>query len=216
MDASGSTPRSVRMTRPTWVWGGICLAGSAVPGLLWQTTMVLGASAAATYLGELLWCAAFVLFAVRRDSVVGRRVSGMVALFALAIWPVLATVVVPALPVFSAAGGDLFGAILTSAALGLVPVALALIAVVQVWRADVVPRGFRWVPTVALVLCTVPGIIPYLPLLTVQTSNGLAAIAGLGTVCRTVGVVGLGVIAIIAGTQPRPVASVAVYPPPTD
>lgn len=211
MDAPAAAPRAVRMVRPTWVWGGICLAASVVPALLWQATVMPGVSRVVGYVGELLWCAAFVLFAVGRDSVVARRALGTVTLLALAIWPALVPIVVPALPVFSAGTGDPLGAYLTGVVVGLIPVVLALIAVVQVWRSRVVPRAFRWAPAAALVLCVVPGVIASMPFLVPATQNGLSAVVSLMAVSRTVALIGLGVVAIVAGLQPRTVAPVRVF-----
>jgi len=198
------------MVRPTWVWGGICLVASVVPGLLWQATTVIGVSRALGYLGEVLWCAAFVLFALGRDSVVARRWLGVVALCALGVWPLVAGVAVPALPVFSDGTGDLAGAILTAVTIGLIPVVFALVAVVQVWRAAAIPRAFRWVPTIALVLCVVPASLQYMPFVLTSPAS-IAVMASMLPLFRVVAIVGLGVVAIVAGLQPRTAAPVAVY-----
>jgi len=97
--------------------------------------------------------------------------------------------------------------------LQLVPVVLAVIAVVLVWRAAVIPRAYRFTPLIALVLCVVPPLGQYAAggiLLSMDTS-ALLAYSALMIVSRAVALIGLGVVAIVAGLQPRAVAPVRVY-----
>ncbi|UUT35699.1 hypothetical protein [Microbacterium elymi] len=47
----------------------------------------IGASGVLDVAGAALWCAAFVLFAIGRDSVVARRMLGMIMLIGLGVWP---------------------------------------------------------------------------------------------------------------------------------
>ncbi|UUT35698.1 hypothetical protein [Microbacterium elymi] len=98
----------------------------------------------------------------------------------------------------------------------LVPVVLAVVAVVQVWRAGVVPRAFGWIPAIALALCVVPALVQYAVFATpaFATGDAILAYGSVLILCRTVALVGLGVVAIVAGLQARAAASgVPVYPP---
>jgi len=68
-------------------------------------------------------------------------------------------------------------------------------------------------PLIALVLCVVPPLGQYAAggiLLSMDTS-ALFAYGALMLVCRTVALIGLGVVAIVAGLQPRATAPVSVY-----
>ena len=215
MDATSPTPHIARMVRPTWVWGGICLAASAVPGLLWQAIAPLGVTAVVAFVADALWCAALVLFAIGRDSIVARRIGGTIVLCALAVWPLLVRVVAPMIPLLNAPvdrdNEDAKAIVWIS--LQLVPVVLAVIAVVLVWRAAAIPRIYRFMPLIALVLCVVPPLGQYAAggiLLSMDTS-ALFAYGALMLVCRTVALIGLGVVAIVAGLQPRATAPVPVY-----
>jgi len=211
MDASTAPAPSPRIVRPAWFWGGVCLAATVLPGLLSQAMLGVALSRALGYVGEVLWCAAFVLFALGRDSTVARRGLGIVALCALGAWPLVAGAAVPALPIFSNNDPrDFAGAVLTSVTIGLIPAILALVAVVQVWRADALPRAFRWAPTAALVLCVIPDAVQYMPFVFVSPTVASAVLSVL-VLCRVVALVGLGVVAIVAGMQPRTVAPVSVY-----
>ena len=213
--ASFDASHIVRMVRPTWAWGGICLAASAVPELLWQAIAPLGVATVVAFVADALWCAALVLFAVGRDSVIGRRIGGTIVLCALAVWPLLVRIVAPMIPLLNAPvdrdNEDAKAIVWIS--LQLVPVVLAVIAVVLVWRAAAIPRTYRFMPLIALVLCVVPPLGQYAAggiLLSMDTS-ALFAYGALMLVCRTVALIGLGVVAIVAGLQPRATAPVSVY-----
>jgi len=133
----------LRARQLTWVIGGALLTAAAVVGSLAPSPLWYVVSA---WLGAVLYAASLVLFALglqRSGSVTDRRPTGTTALVILGLWSV-------ALPVIQSAS---IGASLEQS-MWVVEVlarfAIALVAVVQVGRAGVVPGRWRWAPAFAL------------------------------------------------------------------
>ncbi|QAY60667.1 hypothetical protein ET475_12180 [Microbacterium protaetiae] len=98
----------------------------------------------------------------------------------------------------------------------LIPVAAALIAAVDVFRGERVPRGFRAMPLVAVGLCVVPPVIFQVLLVPGAFSSGVAlgllpTLSELATLCRLVALVGLGVMAIVVAQRSPGGVAVPVY-----
>lgn len=219
MDAASPPTRSLRLVRPTWLWGGIAVIASALPGMAWSAIASSGTGPALDLAAAALWCAGFVLFAVGRDSVVALRVPAMIVLFAVALWPLIVRSVVPAIPLLQATpdGANEGAVMIASVVVQLIPVVLAAVAVVQVWWAGVVPHAYRWVPAIAWALCVVPPLAQYAVVVSpgFAATDGLIALFSVIAILHAIGVVGLGVVAIVAALQPQQAAAstTAVYPP---
>ncbi|KRA22119.1 hypothetical protein ASD65_16500 [Microbacterium sp. Root61] len=213
----GST--KTRSPRTAWLVGGSLLIATAL--LESALSMLFGAGGWTLGVGiaaDLLFAAAMVVFAfglVGGGSVVGRRPLGVTALLVLGLWPLVMRVMWVLIPPIASVSEPLI--ILSNVSL-FVQLAAAIIAVVQIARAGVVPGVARWLPLIALALVVVPEVIVY------GFSYAAAAIGGsqlltvafsFAALARFVSVAGLGVSAIILAL--RPVAheerTVQVYPP---
>ncbi|AZS42981.1 hypothetical protein E1I21_09305 [Microbacterium oleivorans] len=203
----------MRGRRLTWTVGGVGLIGSGVAGILLSATLGSSLTDTLALLVDVLWAAAVLVFAIGssvRDSVVARRPLGLITLALVAVSPLALWIVglfqdptdpTPLIP----------WEVTT-----FVPLALSLVAVVQIGRADVVPRRWRWAPAVALGV-SVASVALGQALMTDQASAaqlvGLASALGmLGFLTRTVG---LGILALVAVASERP-ASVPVFSSPND
>ena len=164
---------------------------------------------------------AWLMFAFGTDRVVART-SGTVALVVLAVWPVL-SMIGWAIRVSSGAVDDAAVAPWWTSvriADALVPVAAAIVVAVDVLHSRRVPDGLRRAPLVATALCVVPAVVLQLALAAQGTSTRvdvplIAALSALTSLCRLVALIGIGVVAIVAGSQSRRVPeSIRVFPPP--
>jgi hypothetical protein len=141
--------------RRTWYLGGGLMLASAVLGS--GLRAVAPQTPWSGYLGVTLFAAALLAYAWGSGSVVARRPLGATALTVLAAGTAAATV----LPFLFAAAGPPTGlgesirsgyaaTFLASILLRAVLLAAAVVAVVQIGRAAVVPRPWNWAPTWAL------------------------------------------------------------------
>ncbi len=205
---------------PAWAWGGGLLIGSALLQLIMMTGFdtIGGARQVGYWLGSALFAAALVLFALGLrggGSVVAGRMPGIIALLVLAAWPLLNAVGALLAPASADTGAELeaYGVWATVAAV--VWLAAALLSVVAIGRAGVVPSRWRWAPAwglaivvganaltqVVAVALGAGGVQVVLPLLQLQSMLTILV------------PVLLGILAIVLGLTPRPVGTVRVYPP---
>jgi hypothetical protein len=161
MDGTGG---SVRVSPGrAWIIGGALFLGSVVIGVGTQPLVAL--IAGGTIVATLLFSAALVLFAIGiggRGSVTARKPLGTIALCALAIWTPVVAIVQQLMAVALITSGTLLA---YSWATSLVQFVLALIAVVEIGRAGVVPRPWAWVPAAVLAVVTVLWLLEQFPLL---------------------------------------------------
>ena len=218
MTSPSSDQRPARGIRPTWIWGGALLIAGQLPAVMGP----VGGGPVVPWLGMLVFAAAMVLFAVGRDSVVARRPLGVTALFVVGLLPVATSLLWQVLPfeaIFASGTIDdaaISGSATVSTVLQLVGLAAALVACVQVARAGVVPHAVRWVPLIALAVVAVGQAVATALIQTAGSDVSPIELAGgLSTVAPLAGALGLGITAIVAGVQPRPVAAppAQIYPP---
>ena len=198
--------RALSDARHAWLIGGALLIGSVV------VSAPLSPYFGGGILRAALFAAALVVFAfgIRGSgSVTARRPLGTAALVVLAAWVLLRSVAW-GLPWVNAVATD----VLTDVSYvdSVVQLAAALVAVVQIGRASVVPRPWKWVPAWALGAVVVPSLLGLL-LLAVgalqepQASSQSQAltltmfVSALDGLARTVGPVFLGVLAIVLGDR---------------
>lgn len=205
------TDAEVRRTEPSWIWGGGLLAASAV------VPWALGPGGAGTLtrtLAGLLFLAAMAVFAFGlrgAGSVVARRGAGMVALLVLGITPLLFSLVAPTQV-------DLSDMALLQT-LGYVELAVtaaaALVAVVEIARARVVPGPWRWAPAIGLAVVVGVQVIGQIVGVAVGPQGlehwGVALALG-GFVSAVVVPLVLGGAAMALGGRGLPAASPRIYP----
>ena len=194
--------------RRTWILGGLLLITA---GLAWAAVElrlaplgVLGLAAAA---------AAFVVFALGigpGGSVTGRRPVGTIALAALGVLTVGDPFI--RMLIVGVGGGEGPQAAeqqamthqLVSAVLGVISLTLAVIAVVAILRAGVVPSPWRWLPLFALIVLLIARGLPYLA----QTSIPLSAVAVVFTIANLLPalmllLMGVAAVMLAAGSRSR-------------
>ncbi|MDF2434728.1 MAG: hypothetical protein JWP44_4359 [Mucilaginibacter sp.] len=201
--------------RRAWVIAGAMLLASVVIDLAAQPSTVVFTGAG--ILGTVLFSASLLVFAFGTrgsDSVTARKPLGTAALAVLALW----TLLLPALQSVFFPVGDPPGPLL---ALGFVDsfvrFAAALIAIIQIARAGVVPRPWNWAPAwplgamVALWLTTQVVVFG-----SAQESQVIAAgiVVNLDSLVRVGSAVFLGVLAIVLANRPTRPQSVPVYSTP--
>lgn len=209
----------VRRPVPAWLWGGGLLAASAALPMLGQSfygTPVL------LWTARLLAAAALVVFAlgVRGEgSVVARRPVGTVALFVLAIVPPLIELLTPALVMPSTTSGlpDNLWLVQVMGYGGIaIAGAAALVAVVEIARARVVPDPWRWAPTWALAAIAGAYVLSQVLIVAagaavLETYATLLAITGAAAALVPLA---LGILAMVLGARGLAAAPAQVYPPP--
>lgn len=207
-----------------WVWGGALLIGSALAQLAMMTVQATGPGlhAFGLWSGMLAFAAATIVFAwgLRgHGSVVARQRMGMVALFVVGLWPIVAAVVMMLLPsATTAAQLEVLG--VWSTVDGVVWLAAALLAVVAIARAGAVPGWWRWAPATGLAVVLGSWVLVQVVAVSVgwagvQVVMPLLQLQAMVTVLVPVA---LGIVAIVLGLTPRgaphPAPPVPVYPPP--
>lgn len=213
-ETAATTGRSSVTT--AWVWGGGLLIVSALIPTALQGVYEPIIARLGFWLSVLAFAAAMLLFAFGWrgvGAVSGTQRYGAVALIVVGLWPVVWAVVgavappeVWLEPAFSTSVryADL-----------LVPLAAAIIAVVAIWRGEVVPRPWNRAPAWALVaLASVSALVQIIAIAT-QSQDQVTLIL-LGQVSGLISFVvpvGLGILAIVLGLRVDPRPPVAVYPP---
>lgn len=203
----------MRGRRLTWTIGGVGLIGAGVAGMLQSATLGSSLTDVLATTVDILWAASVLVFAIgsaSHDSVTARRPLGTIALILLALWS-------PAMRVVGLFQDPTNPTpIVPWEVTILVPLALSLVAVVQIARAGVVPRRWRWMPAIALgvqVASVALGQLLMMDPATAMQTVGLAS--ALGMLGFLAGTLGLGVIALLAVASERP-ASVPVFSSPND
>jgi hypothetical protein len=190
-------------TQRTWFVGGTLFLASAV--------LVLTVSSADMWfpggndIGTIIVAAALLIFAFGyrgSGSVTGRRPLGTAALVLLAVWLLLQPVLT-GLFITGIEQGYLTGSFVGFGyADYLVQFTLALIAVMQIARAGVVPRPWNWAPAAALAAACTSWILLQVIAVEIGVSGGtplrlIIAITTIDSLVRLGGTVFLGVLAIV-------------------
>ncbi|GAA3212496.1 hypothetical protein [Microbacterium terregens] len=204
----------MRAVRLTWAIGGGGLVLCAVIGMM-QYSLPGGGSAIAIT-RDVVFAASVLLFAIglsEEASVVARRPLGVTALVVVALWPLVVHLAQPLLPTIDAAtfeaGLDAYraaeGALTTVFFVNLlVSLAAALIAVVQIARAGIIPRPWQWAPLWALLASVAGGVLPQLLFAfagPVGSQNAVGAAVILGTLGFLSRTLGLGIIALVLASR---------------
>lgn len=203
----------MRGRRLTWTIGGVGLIGAGVAGMLQSATIGTSLTDVLAATVDILWAAAVLVFAIgssSHDSVTARRPLGTVALILLALWS-------PAMRVVGLFQDPTNPTpIVPWEVTILVPLALSLVAVVQIARAGVVPRRWRWMPAIALGVQVATVALSQLLMMDPATAMQTVGLASaLGTLGFLGGTLGLGIVALLAVASERP-ASVPVFSSPSD
>jgi len=201
--------------RRTWVLGGALLVASALTRLAAQ-----GPLASLYRAVDVLFVAGSLVLVIglgRAGSVTARRPLGTGAVIALALVLLGAPFAWDALlrDADGYGSGQLIGAsVLLTMVQAVVTLMLAIIAVVQIGRAGVIPRPWNWAPLWALgvvVATRLLAMVPLSPLLPDPADASVALfVTGLLGVINTAAIAFLGIVAIVRGTRTEP-GSVAVY-----
>lgn len=198
--------------RQTWTIGGILMLVCAALSVVAPALMLTALSTPVWWARTLAFSAALVVFAVgirRQGSVVDRRLLGVSALILLAVWPLVDAVVYALVPptMDSLELYQAWGYVSL-----VVPLAAAIVAVVLIARAGVVPHPWRWAPLWALGAAIAPQLILQAfaasPGADVQAMAG--PMAGLGQLVWVAVPLGLGLCAVLLARS-RP-TTVQVYP----
>ena len=200
----------------TWTIGGVGLVLCGVVGMLQYSLPYAGSFLTITR--EVVFAAAILLFAAglsREASVVARRPLGVAALAVVALWPIILRIAEPLLPNMDAASSDAGMDAYRSAA-GVwttvfymdlvVSLAAAVVVVVQVARARILPERWRWAPLWALLVSVAAAVIPPLLLVSlgpVADQNILGAASALGSLGFLAQTLGLGIIALVLAARVR-------------
>lgn len=208
----------VRQPVPAWLWGGgLLVAGAMLPTLgqpLAHTPTVVWGS-------RLLTAAALIVFALGlrgAGSVVARRPVGVIALFCLALGPPAIDLVTSLLTLGTdSAMPENLGMwqLIGYAGLAL-SAAAALVAVIEIARARVVPDPWRWAPTWGLAVAAGVFVLGQVAIVAVgaQGAQEYADLIVIGSAVGTVLVpLALGILAMVLGARGRVAAPAQVYPP---
>ncbi|MEU2204937.1 hypothetical protein ABZ469_11380 [Microbacterium oleivorans] len=203
----------MRGRRLTWTIGGVGLIAAGVAGMLQGAALGTPLTGTLALLVDILWAESVLVFAIgssSHDSVTARRPLGTIALILLALWS-------PAMRVIGLFQDPTNPTpIVPWEVTILVPLALSLVAVVQIARAGVVPRRWRWMPAIALgvqVASVALGQLLMMDQATAMQTVGL--VSALGMIGFLAGTLGLGIVALLAVASGRP-ASVPVFSSPSD
>jgi len=208
----------VRRPVPAWLWGGGLLAASAVLPMLGPDVSL---TPVLVWTGRLLTAAAYAVFALgirREGSIVARRPLGVIALLLMAFVPSIIELVTPAaeIPTDSGMPENLWLLQLLGYVSLAIWAAAALVAVVEIGRARVVPDPWRWAPAAGLALGAALYVVSQVALVAVG-AQGVQEFATLLAISSAVGAVlvplALGILAMVLGARGRPAAPAQVYPP---
>jgi len=199
--------------RTAWLWGGVLLVVTAAVDLLLARLLLPGVGWA-HLARDAVYGAALLLFAFGlrggAGSVVGRRPVGVAALVTLALWPFISSVVWSLIPISSEAALPLT---ILGYGMLLVPLAAAIVAVVEIARARVVPSPWHRAPAVALAILVGTQVIVQLGMTAGRSDQTFAALwAGLIELSGLLATAGLGIIAIVLALLPARSTTVPVFP----
>ncbi|CAI9388755.1 hypothetical protein [Microbacterium sp. T2.11-28] len=208
-------------TTPAWIWGGGLLLASAVLPLITGSVGFVTAGGAGgavfAWIGMLAFAASMVVFALGlggRGSVVARRPAGMTALIALAaITPIIWVLTA----VFPYSDADPGAYAVWGYADAAVRFGAALVAVVAVGRARVVPPPWNWAPAWGLAAVVGTAVLAQVSAVAIAGRPGdqetLLTLFAFSSLVAVVVPSLLGILAIVLGSRAEPRATVPVYPP---
>jgi len=183
--------------------GGALLLASVVATVAFQVGFY--SAGWVGYIPSILFSAALMIlaFGIRGSgSVTAGRPLGTFALAALAAWLILSDVLVSALNASIAADSSAAVVVTIIYVALVVKFALAVIAVVQIARAGVVPAPLEWVPTWVLAAATASWLLTQLAgLVLINVSQVQMTVFALDGAVRIAGVILLGVLAIVLGDR---------------
>ena len=183
--------------------GGALLLASVVATVAFQVGFY--SAGWVGYIPTILFSAALMIlaFGIRGSgSVTAGRPLGTFALAALAAWLILSDVLVSALNASIAADSSAAVVVTIIYVALVVKFALAVIAVVQIARAGVVPAPLEWVPTWVLAAATASWLLTQLAgLVLINVSQVQMTVFALDGAVRIAGVILLGVLAIVLGDR---------------
>jgi len=183
--------------------GGALLLASVVATVAFQVGFY--SAGWVGYIPTILFSAALMIlaFGIRGSgSVTAGRPLGTFALAALAAWLILSDVLVSALNASIAADSSAAVVVTIIYVALVVKFALAVIAVVQIARAGVVPAPLEWTPTWVLAAVTASWLLTQLAgLVLVNVSQVQMTVFALDGAVRIAGVILLGVLAIVLGDR---------------
>ena len=207
------TDAEVRTPVPSWVIGGALLIGSAVlPWALGPEPAML----VTAVIGRLLFLAAMIVFAFGLrgvGSVVAGRTLGVVALLVLGAAPLVFGLI----PLQQVEPSDLGLLQLLGYSELAIEAAAALVAVVEIARARVIPGNWRFAPAIALVVVVLVQVIGQVVGVAAGSAGLEQAAVGLalgGFAAAILAPVALGIAAIALGARGLAVPNPQVYPPP--
>lgn len=198
----------------TWMLGGIGLIVSGVIGMLESALLFSPAAGWVRLFGDLVYAGSLAVFAVgitRSDSIVGRKVLGVVSIIGFGLWPLVNPLLtsIPALMEQPAAGAlPAYSYVVV-----LVPLVLGGLAVTEIVRSRIVPSPWRWAPTWVLAAQVLAWIIPqivYVAIGPYNVQSMASAFSTLGMLAFLAGTIGLGTVAIYLSAKQRP-NTVQVY-----
>lgn len=207
------TDAEVRTPVPSWVIGGALLIGSAVlPWALGPEPAML----VTAVIGRLLFLAAMIVFAFGLrgvGSVVAGRTLGVVALLVLGAAPLVFGLI----PLQQVEPSDLGLLQLLGYSELAIEAAAALVAVVEIARARVIPGNWRFAPAIALAVVVLVQVIGQVVGVAAGSAGLEQAAVGLalgGFAAAILAPVALGIAAIALGARGLAVPNPQVYPPP--
>jgi hypothetical protein len=185
-----------------------------VPGIVRGSVLGFpGTGAVLTFLGDVLWAAAILVFSIglgREGSVVARRPVGLGACAVVALWPLVATLVGLIAGPENAEQAEAW--VLWSYLSMVVVLASGLIAATQVARARVVPAPWNRVPLWVFGFQVLVWVIPQV--VNVASPEAFIEMAPITSVFGTLGylatTLGLGVSAVVLSRRPA-VGTVPIF-----
>jgi hypothetical protein len=194
--------------RQTWRVGSVGRIACGVIGMLGNNFLVTPAVVVIAIIGDLLYTAAVLLFAIglsRQASVVARKPLGVTAMSVVAVSPLLATLFSQLSAPSRTPDSSEEWMILTYLLL-IVPAGAGLIAAVQIGRAGVVIPPWRWAPLWVLTIHVTAWASTQI-LYRSLTPDTLPELSGLttmpGTLAFLTGTLGLGILGLLI-TPHRP------------
>ncbi|MFC6357483.1 hypothetical protein [Luethyella okanaganae] len=183
-------------TRRTWYLGGALLLGSVVVSASARPveSLLVGWS----FVGTAMYSASLLVFAIGlrgAGSVTARRPLGTAAMTALAVWIAVSAIIgVFFSPDLTFGYGD-----------ALAQFIFALVAVVQIGRAGVVPAPWAWAPAWALGAVSLLWVLQQVGsgIVSPETLPPIVALAMLDGIVRVGSAVGLGALALVLADRGR-------------
>jgi hypothetical protein len=210
IEVDAGSAYEARMRRRTWMLGGGLLVLSALLGLGMSELQGLITGLPFDITQVLFWAGAVVLAIGlgRSGSVTARRKLGTGVIVVLAVWQTVLSSLVWAMTGAGDASttGDFSRVAVISTASEVVALGLAIIAVMQIGRAGVVPKPWNWAPLWVLAVWVAAQLLP--TLLAVGGSSAdptaLNALFGFFSLLKGVAIAFLGVLAIVLALRPAP------------